>query len=354
MFPGLAVATALRSMYPTFEVCVFGTPREIDKKLVKPHRFELIQQEVRPLPGRFWQYPGFLRAWRHSVKYATARFEERRPDAVLGLGGYAAGPAITAAAKLRIPTALLNPDAVPGVANRRLARKVDRIFVQWPDTADYFNCSPKVRWTGCPIRPEFANADRDNAIRALQLDPSKKTLLITGASQGAWSINAAVMELLDLWQMAMDWQIIHLTGPRDVKMCRQKFRDAGITSLTAAFTEHMHYCMAAADLVISRAGASTLAEIMAVGVTSILMPYPFDRRQHQRQNAKMLVDGRAAVVVNDANDAATNAKALRKVVGELMHSDARRERMAESAGAMGRSDAAVAIAGIVMEMANLE
>lgn len=350
LYPGLVVAETLRALQPGLDVSVFGTSRPIDRKLVGPRGFELVEQEVKSWPRRPWQIPRFLWAWHRSVRRVRRRFKERRPALVLGLGGYSAAPAVVEAARMGVPTALFNPDAGPGRANRKLAGRVDLIFTQWRETAEDFDRSPKVRCTGCPIRPEFARVKRQEAIRALKLDPDKKTLLITGASQGAWSINAAVTQLLDLWQMAIDWQLIHLTGNADFEGCRQQYREAGVNALTAAFTEHMPACMAAADLVISRAGASTLAEIMAMGVPSILMPYPFDRARHQLANARILAENHAAVIVDDANDADANAKALRGVLENLMNSDHRRCRMAEAASAMGRHDAALAIAEALLEL----
>jgi len=351
LYPGLAVADALLAMQASFEVTVFGTSRPLDKKLTEQHGYELVPQDVRPLPKRPWQYPGFLLAWRRSLKDVRKRFAARRPTIVLGLGGYAEAPAIVAAAKLGVPTALFNPDAMPGAANRRLAGRVDRIFTQWQETGEYFNRSPKVHCTGCPIRPEFARVTRDMAVKALKLAAKKKTLLITGASQGARSINAAVMDLLDLWQMALDWQIIHLAGKADWKDCREKYAQAGIEALVLGYTEHMPYCMAAADLVLSRAGASTIAEIMAMSVPSVLMPYPYDRHKHQMANARILEAGHAAVVVEDAQDVEINARRLRKVLGEIMNSEHRRHRMAAAAGAMGRHDAALVIAESLLDMA---
>lgn len=350
LYPGLAIAEVLRQKDPNFDITVFGTPRPIDRKLTEPRKIELFVQEVRPFTRKPLEFFGFLRAWYRTTKAVQKMFAERRPVAVLGLGGYAAGPAITVAAKLGIPTALFNPDAVPGLANRRLAPKVDRIFVQWYETIDHFNRMPKVQCTGCPIRSAFAKPDRAAAIRALKLDPARKTLLVTGASQGAWSINMTVLELMEYWKSLPDWQIVHLTGSNDLDLCRARYKEAGVQALTLAFTEQMPECMAAADLIISRAGASTLAEITAVGRASVLMPYPFDRKQHQAANARVLADNHAAVLVVDENDGRKNARRLQKELDTLMPSDHRRVRMAEIAGAMGRHDSAVVIANAMLEL----
>jgi UDP-N-acetylglucosamine--N-acetylmuramyl-(pentapeptide) pyrophosphoryl-undecaprenol N-acetylglucosamine transferase len=345
------VAEALRAVQPDIEISVFGTPRPIDRRLTDARDYELVSQEVLPFQRMPWQWPRFLSAWRRSVKRARARFEERSPMAVLGLGGYAAGPAVVAAAKLGIPTALFNPDAVPGRANARLAGRVDRVFVQWEVTVERFGGARQVQCTGCPIRAAFSQATAEKGYRALRLDPDKHTLLITGASQGARSINVAALELSDLWQVAKDWQILHLTGPRDLERCRAKYQACGIAARTLAFTEHMSYCLAVADLIISRAGASTLAEITAMGRPSILLPYPFDRKKHQLANARVLVENRAAVLVEDCNDPVANAARLRDELRDLMRSEQRRRHMARSAGALGRYDAAEIIAHELFEMA---
>lgn len=354
LYPGIAAAEELRKLRPEFDIVVYGTPRPIDAKLTESHNMGLVVQQVQPFTTSLKKMYGFLRSYYKSIATAKKAFADRRPAMVLGLGGYAAAPPIVAASKMGIPTAIFNPDMVPGKANLKLANVVDRIFVQWYETIDRFGRVTKVKCTGCPIRPGFASVSRDAAIKALKLDANRKTLLITGASQGAWSINTAVIELMDLWKNSGDWQIIHLTGANDLKGCRTAYAEAGVSALTLAFTEHMPHCLAAADLVISRAGASTLAEITAVGRASILMPYPFDKKQHQMANANHLGNQNAAVVVKDANDPGINAKRLRKELESLMVSDHRRERLAEIAGAMGRHDAAVSIAKSMLALADGE
>ena len=352
LYPGLAVAEAFRAVQPDLEVSVFGTPRAIDKRLTDDRGYELVAQGVQPYTAKPWRWPGFLLTYRRAVQQARSRFETRLPVVVLGLGGYAAAPAIVAAAKLGVPTAIFNPDAVPGRANRRLAPVVDRVFVQWEDTIRRFGERVSVRCTGCPIRPAFSKATREAGNRILKLDPDKRTLLITGASQGARSINMAILELMDLWKVAKDWQLVHLTGPADVENCRARYEEHGVAARTLAFTEHMAYCMAAADLIICRAGASTLAEVTAMGLPAILMPYPFDRKLHQLENTKVLVKNFAAILVEDRNDPTDNANRLREELRDIMRSDERRRQMGRRAGALGRIGAADEIARELFEMAS--
>ncbi len=351
LYPGLAVAQAIQAAQPDFEVTVFGTQRPIDQKLVTTCGYELVQQSVRPFPAKPWHWPGFLLKWRKSVGVARDRFQERRPVVVLGLGGYAAGPPIVAAAKLGIPTALFNPDAVPGRANSRLGPKVDGVFVQWHETVEHFPRARLIKVTGCPIRSEFTSATRKAGARAFRIDEDRPTLLITGASQGARSINAACMELFDLWRVASQWQIVHLTGQADLETCRSQYAEARIEARTLAYTDHMALAMACADVIVSRAGASTLAEITAMGIPSVLMPYPFDRKQHQMANAKILADANAAMIVQDTNNAKDNARRLRDALRDLMKSDLRRSKLSQAAGALGRTHAAEDIAGELIELA---
>ncbi|MBK8270898.1 MAG: UDP-N-acetylglucosamine--N-acetylmuramyl-(pentapeptide) pyrophosphoryl-undecaprenol N-acetylglucosamine transferase [Planctomycetes bacterium] len=189
-------------------------------------------------------------------------------------------------------------------------------------------------------------------IKSLKLDPAKKTLLITGALTRAWSINASVVEMADVWRENTDWQIVHPTGTADLTMCREKNKEANPTVVTLAFTEHASV-HAAADLILACRRAST-ANQTALGKPSVLMPYPFDKKKHQLANAKVLESNLAAVIVDDANNPAANAKKLRKELGDLLKSDHRRQRMSEIAAAMGRHDAATRIAQALLEVAGLE
>jgi UDP-N-acetylglucosamine--N-acetylmuramyl-(pentapeptide) pyrophosphoryl-undecaprenol N-acetylglucosamine transferase len=353
LYPGLVVAEAMKAARPDIEITLFGTKRPIDEQLAAARNIALVKQEVLPLPRKITQWLTFLKAWRRSVKFAREQFAKRAPAVVLGLGGYAAGPPIVAASKLKIPTAIFNPDAVPGRANKKLAPMVDRVFVQWDQTRAHFPKARDVKRTGCPIREAFGQMNKDAAIRALKLNGDRKVILITGASQGAQSINAAMLELIDLWKNSPDWQLIHLTGKNDLEICANRYRAAGVDAKTIGYTEHMAHCMAAADLIISRAGASTLAEITAVGVPAILMPYPYDKHKHQLANAKVLADAHAAQIVEDSTDAGDNAQRLRPALESLMKGDERRRRMSKASAALGAINAVETMTQELLELAGL-
>jgi UDP-N-acetylglucosamine--N-acetylmuramyl-(pentapeptide) pyrophosphoryl-undecaprenol N-acetylglucosamine transferase len=355
LYPTLAVADILRSLLPGVRFVFFGTDRPIDGTVLAPYEAELIRQAVRPLPRRPWQIPGFLAGWRSSIRQCRRYFREHRPIAVLGSGGYAAAPPICEAARADIPTALLNPDAIAGRANRLLGSRVDTVFAQWPQTAESFNGRTAVQVTGCPVRPEFKQARRDQGLAHFGLDPQKKVLLVTGASLGARSINLAMVAALGelsehaVWQR---WQVLHLTGAADHSQVAEAYQARRITFRVVEFTKHMALAMAAADLVFSRAGASTLAEITALGRPSLLMPYPHHRDQHQVANARVLVKLGAARTLLDRSDPRRNAPVLAEQLHRLMDDEAECTRMADAARRIGTTNAATVIAQHLLELAD--
>jgi UDP-N-acetylglucosamine--N-acetylmuramyl-(pentapeptide) pyrophosphoryl-undecaprenol N-acetylglucosamine transferase len=351
------------------DVALFCTNKPIDAHILGKAGIAAMPLSVRPFPSRPWHWPGFVLRWRESVRQCRAHFRQRRPAAVIGAGGYASGPPVQAARRLGIPTFILNPDAVPGRANRHMAGKpgIAGIFAQWEVTRRHFPGQAPVAVTGCPVRSSFLQALHEGSegggsrngssnqqlAASFQLDALKRTLLVTGASQGARTINEAMMQLAPL-VTSSGWQVLHLAGDSDADRVRETYRGAGTRATVLAFTDRMAEAMLLSDLIISRAGASSLAEILAVGRACVLFPYPFHRDQHQRHNGQVLVDAGAAVMIEDARDAAANARALEPVLAALLSDDRRREAMARSARGLGRPDAAELIAGLLRVAARAE
>lgn len=362
LFPALAVVEALRRRGRPVDVSCFCTQRPIDRELLRAAGVEAIPLSVLPVTSRPWDWPRFWWRWRESVVMCRRIFGRHRPAAVMGAGGYASGPPVHAALTLGIPTFLLNPDAVPGRANRFLGRRagLTGIFAQWEVTREHFPPSAPVEVTGCPVRPAFRTAGRADVaaiLRSFDLEPGRRTLLVTGASQGARTINEAIIRLAGELDWA-GWQVLHLAGQADAGWAAEAYSGlAGSTARPALrsrvlpFTDRMAEAMAACDLIVSRAGASTLAEILAVGKPSILLPYPYHRDQHQRCNAMVLVEAGAAVLLDDARDAADNARRLRPVLADLMKDDRRRAAMGQAARGLDRPDSAQSIASRLLEAA---
>lgn len=356
LYPALAIAGVLRERLPRARIVFFGTQRPIDDRILRDTDCELIPQALPRVSGAPWRWVQMLMSFRRAHLSCRARFAHDRPDIVVGTGGLGSFPAVYEAVRCGIPTALLNPDALPGRANRQLAKHVDAVFVQWAQVENHFPRGTSVRVLGCPVRRVFNRASRENGIERFDLDPARKTLLITGASQGARTINQAVIANLPFLERLEGWQVLHLTGDADFEQVQAAYRGSDVRAKVLPFTDSMADALGAADLVVSRAGASTLAEIAAVGRAAILLPYPYHKDMHQLANARCLVsagDGMAARIVHDAIDPTINAPALREALEPLLMDDAKRDAMAAATRRIGRGHAATRIAEELLDLAGL-
>jgi UDP-N-acetylglucosamine--N-acetylmuramyl-(pentapeptide) pyrophosphoryl-undecaprenol N-acetylglucosamine transferase len=351
LYPALAIADAIQGRLPRARFRFFGTQRPIDKRILGAADCDLVQQTLPPLRRAPWRWPKVYLGFRRSSLLCRSHFERDPPAVVIGTGGLGSVPAVREAIRAGIPTGLLNPDAIPGRANRYLAGSADVVFAQWEETRSHLSSECRVVVGGCPVRSAFNRAVRAQGVERFGLNPRCNTLLVTGASQGARTINEAVVASLDRLASYDDWQVLHLTGDRDYDMVREAYGGWPVQASVLRFTEHMAEALAAADLVIARAGASSLAEVTAVGRASILMPYPFHRDQHQLANARCLVRASAARIVHDRVDPTINGPALWQVLDELMSNDDVRKAMAESARKMGRGHAASEVAGHILDLA---
>lgn len=357
LFPALSVVESLARLSAGAEVSFFCTDRPIDREILGAAAVEAVPQRVQAFPAKPWRWPSFLLTWRRAVRYCEARFAVRRPAFVVGAGGYASGPPVYAAARLGIPTFLLNPDAVPGRANRHMATRagVRCVFAQWEVTRQHFPAGVPVEVAGCPVRPAFRETTgmAVGSIReSFGLDADRPTLLVTGASQGARTINEAMLTLSGA-VAAANGQVLHLSGAADAQRVEQAYRQSGtgLRYRVLAFTERMPEAMAAADLIISRAGASTLSEIQAVGRPSILFPYPYGDG-HQRHNAAVLEQAGAAVLLDDAREPTANAARLGPILAHLMGDAERREAMARAARSLDCPESAERIAAHLLKAAS--
>ena len=344
LYPALAIATAMRELVPDARFLFFCTGRTIDRKVLESAGEVLVSQPVRPIPVNPLRLPSFLTAWRDSKRICSNHFCACRPAVVVGTGGFASGPAVCVASGMGIPTALVNIDAVPGRANKYLSRRVDSVFVQWAESLDHFAGCVNVEVVGCPIRKSFIGAARFNSYDYFQLDPLRKTLLVTGASLGAHSLNLAMVQNAHMLSRFSDWQILHLTGEADFHEIQRGYAAVGLKSKCLAYTEMMPEAMAVADLIVSRSGASTLAEITAMGKPAVLVPYPHHRDMHQLDNARVLASREAAIVCQEGANAEETASRLGVALAELMGSQPVIDRMSAASSRLGVTSASGLIA----------
>jgi UDP-N-acetylglucosamine--N-acetylmuramyl-(pentapeptide) pyrophosphoryl-undecaprenol N-acetylglucosamine transferase len=351
LYPGLAIAEAIRRLAPQAAIALSCTRREIDRKVLAGCGYPFQPMDARPFNKMPWTWPGFVVSLVRSGTQARRRFREFCPDVVIGLGGFGSYAPVRVGQKYGAATAVLNPDIVPGRANRRLARWADRVFCQFQETVDAVGSN--ARLTGCPIRPSLFNHTRAEAMAALGLSPNRRTLLVTGASLGARTVNRAVTFMLKDRGLPEGWQVLHLTGQAEYASVAEAYREAlGVPAVVRPYCEQMGLAYVAADLAVARAGASTLAELLAFGLPAILLPYPFHRDQHQMRQARSAEALGAAIVVQDRPDDPATWREVAERFRTLAADAALLEAMAAKAKAAGRPQAAETIAREVLALAD--
>ncbi len=346
IYPALAVAEQLHELAPEAGIHFFCSERPIDRQILSKTTFNftcLPAQGLSLSPAGLWRC---LQGFQASVHHTRDVLAACQHAAIIGVGGFVAAPVAWVAHRDRIPLALINVDIVAGRANRVIARWAQDIFVQFEDTRKHLGrYGTKCHVVGCPLRKEFQTAQAERARQDIGLDPHKKTLLITGASSGAQNINRTVVGLLDpLNAYASDWQIVHLTGTRHVEEVRTGVRESEIDYYVLDYYHRMPDLLAAADLLIGRSGAVSVAEYAAAGTPSICMPYPYHKDRHQYLNAGKLVEVGAAIVVDDVPDPVDRREWLWEELELLLKDSHKRQDMAQACSAVTHKDAALQIA----------
>jgi UDP-N-acetylglucosamine--N-acetylmuramyl-(pentapeptide) pyrophosphoryl-undecaprenol N-acetylglucosamine transferase len=344
LYPAIPVAEQIIRLEPTSHIHFLCSSRSIDTYILSQTGFEYIALPAKAFSCRPGRFIDFLISLLKSYKTAAETLNRNKNSVVVGLGGFVAAPVCLAAHRKRIPLALINVDIVPGRANKLIARLAREIFVQFDDTSKYFN-KTKVQVTGCPLRADFNKPSPEKVIEKLGLDKNKKTLLITGASSGSANINQAICSLLnELDDFADNWQIVHLTGRANYEQISDKNLNPKINYKILGYFDDMPNLLAAADLVIGRSGAVSVAEFAAAGVPTICIPYPYHKDKHQYLNAGKLVKAGAAVIVDDLPDKKEFSKRLWSELGNLIKDDIKRQQMAKAAKKIANPQAALKIA----------
>jgi UDP-N-acetylglucosamine--N-acetylmuramyl-(pentapeptide) pyrophosphoryl-undecaprenol N-acetylglucosamine transferase len=339
VIPALAIARELKARYGA-EVLFVGTARGMENRLVPQAGFGLMRVKVGALKN-----VSVMTRVRTLFDLPRAVVDARKiirvfePDVVVGVGGYASGPAMAAALLMHIPTLAFEPNYVPGFANRIVGHRVSAAAVHFEQTQKFFRNAQVV---GVPVRAEFFRAAAPGADR-------RPTLLVFGGSQGAQAINRAMIAAApEVLRKIPQLHIIHQTGEREYNDVQAAYAAAGIAAEVSAFIDDMPAAFARADLLLCRSGASTVAEITAAGKPAIFVPFPRAADDHQRRNAEAIAEAGAAVLVPQAE---LTPERLMQVITELFGDPSRLKAMGERARALSHHDAAGRVARMVAELA---
>jgi len=306
IYPALAIARGLKERFSA-EVVYIGGTRGLESEIVSGEGLTFKSISLAGLQ-RGISPANLLAGWKAAmgIKSALGYIRKIKPSAVIGTGGYVCGPVVLAAALLRIPTLINEQNALPGITNRILSRFTGYVAATFADSKKFFPAKTRIRVTGLPVRKEIMAAGRDEARKKLGIGPSQRLILSFGGSQGAKSINGAMLQVLKYYNGKNDICILHVTGPKNYAGFINELENSinihnGGNITINSYMYDMPGALAAADLVICRAGAATLAELTAIGLPSILVPYPYAAENHQEYNARALERRGAAVVIKDSD-----------------------------------------------------
>lgn len=353
IYPALTIADTIKKLYPDAEIRFVGTTHGLEKDLVPRAGY----------PIDFIDVQGFKRSlsadtFRSVYKLFTGLgdakklLDTHKPDLVIGTGGYVCGPIVFLAAIKGIPACVQEQNALPGVTNKILSYFVKTIFLGYKEADKYFKGKAQKIFTGNPIREEILSHTRWEALRFFQLDVQKKTILITGGSLGAASLNKAAFQLEKELSGRDDVQVLHATGKNHYEAYKKQIEEAGgfqSNIRVSPYLYDMPMALAAADLAVFRAGAIGLAELTARGIPSILVPFPYATANHQEFNARALEAAGAALVILDRE---LNGDILQEKVERLLQHDEELRQMRLAAGRAGRPEAAVDIAKQAVALIN--
>lgn len=351
LYPSLAIYEQLQAISDSAVEAVFVcSDREIDSKILKGAGVPFQPVHARPPSIRPLGLIRFMKNWGPTVRAARNVLKDLKSRCddvqVVTMGGFVAPPVVQAARAQKCPVTLVNIDAVPGRANRWIAQRAGRRMSTAPMQDPHWDDIPPI------VRSEAIAGDPAACRDGLGLDPQLNTLLVTGASLGAHSINTLMVRLVetqsDMFKSPYAWQVIHQTGPKDTEQVRAAYAAAGIRAVVEPFLEPMGPAWGAADLAISRAGAGSVAEAWANRTPCLFLPYPYHKDQHQRLNAQPLVEAGGALVQTDLIEAEANARELGPVLQELITDPTRRDAMLGALRLLGPADGAERVARALM------
>lgn len=351
IYPALALHRNLIKKYPDLESLYIGTEKGLEASIVPKEGIDFASVDIQGLK-RSLSIENLRALWLMltSTNKAKALLKEFRPDVVVGTGGYVCAPVLLAASRLGIPTIIHEQNSVAGVTNKFLSRYVDRIAICFEDVAsDFSKVSDKLVLTGNPRGQEVLQHPTDTSILDTQfgLKATVPTVLVFGGSRGAPAINKAALEALHNWA-DMPYQVIIATGTIHydelMESLAAKGQDIPANVRIVSYIDNMPALFQAINLVVCRSGATTLTELTALGLPSILIPSPYVTNNHQEHNARSLVNAEAAIMIKEID---LNGPSLFQEVNSVMQQSARLEQMQHSAKELGIPDAADRLVAVI-------
>jgi UDP-N-acetylglucosamine--N-acetylmuramyl-(pentapeptide) pyrophosphoryl-undecaprenol N-acetylglucosamine transferase len=341
LFPGLAVAGELKKRGCT--VALLISPKDVDQQAVKSAQgFEIFTLPAVGLQNR--NYFSFVKSFWNSYRASRKIFNQRKPDAVLAMGGFTSAPPVLSGNAFGAKTFLHESNIIPGKANRFLARFVSEAFIGFPEAAAKLK-APKVSVTGTPVRPQFQPCNAAECRIALGLEPNLPTILVVGGSQGASGLNEMISSALPLLA-GKHWQCLHLTGANDYEKVKPAYARHGIKAVVKPFLAEMELALGAATISVSRSGASSLAEIAAMRLPSLLVPYPTAADNHQLINALAFEKTGSAKLLEQKNSTPEKVTAI---LVELVESETLRSTIQSALAQWHTPKAAEQIAEIILQ-----
>ncbi|OLS03883.1 undecaprenyldiphospho-muramoylpentapeptide beta-N-acetylglucosaminyltransferase [Tissierella creatinophila] len=350
IYPALAILNEIKLNDKDADILYVGTKEGLESKLIPKEGIKFKTIRVKGIP-RSINKDSFiaLRELIYGLKESDKIIKEFKPDIVIGTGGYVCGPVVYKAYRNKIPTLIHEQNAFPGITNKILSRFVDKVAVTFEESIKYFKYPDRVINTGNPIRREILNIDKKEAYKKLDLSPLKPTILCFGGSGGQKSLNTAIKDMIKTIE-TIDFQLIHITGERFYNEFMEDIKDLNLNSKEIKILPYLYEMAEAlniADIIVTSAGAITLAEISSMGIPSILIPKAYTAENHQEYNARNFEKKNAAIVILEKE---LNGENLKKELLNLLNNPAKLKEMAKMSKNLGKTNAAYEIYDIIKKM----
>lgn len=346
IYPALAFVNYVKTQEPNAEFMYVGANRGLENKIVPDTGMPFHTLEIQGFKRKISMHNiKTIRLFLKSIRQAKKILSDFQPDIVIGTGGYVSGAVVYAAAKMGIPTIIHEQNSVPGVTNKFLSRYVDRIALSFKDAAPFFPENKSVL-VGNPRAQEVADTKKSDILKTFGLDPEKKTVLIFGGSQGALKINQAVSVFLSEY-IPSSYQVLYASGERYYEEILNKINPEIQNISAQPYIKNMAEVMASSDLLVGRAGATSIAEFTALGLPAVLVPSPYVTNDHQTKNAMSLVHAGAAKMIADNE---LTGESLSQTINEIMDDEELQKQMCRASKEQGIPDASKRLYDVVNQI----